>query len=71
MGSVTEYAWVIEDPQSPTSAPRYYTLRPNQEQFWSYDHADALRFARKQDAEDYVAHFVQHDGARICEHGWG
>lgn len=67
----TEYAWVIEEAYSPTSAPRYYTLRPGAEHFWSHDHADALRFARKQDADDYVAHFVQVDSSRVCEHGWG
>lgn len=67
---MTVFAWVIEEASSPTSAPRYYTLRPDAPHFWTYDHNDALRFARQKDADDYVAHFVQVDGARVCEHGW-
>lgn len=67
---MTAFAWVIEDAESQPCAPRYYTLCPGKLQFWSEHNEDALRFARKEDAENYVLHFVQHDGARVAEHGW-
>lgn len=68
-------AWVIEDGLSSPSAPLYSTCKPGIT--WSYLHEEALRFARKVDAEAYVAryHPVKNDGTskphRVCEHQWG
>jgi len=68
-----ETGWVIEDGESEPCAPRYLAgydqSRPGA---WSTNHADAIRFARKVDAER--ARSVVEDGEhtlRICEHIWG
>ena len=66
-----ESGWVIERGDSEVSRPRYW--RGNG---WSYDHMDAIRYARKIDAERTASGFDE-DGRlpldephRICEHGW-
>lgn len=63
----TEFAWVIERGDTPPSAPAYWT---GSDQGWSQNHVDAVRFARKEDAEKVAYHFRQ-PNCRICEHGWG
>jgi len=66
------FAWVIERDESPLHTPEYFTGRLTPALRWSKpgDHADACRFARRQDAERVA---VAIDGARphrVCEHGW-
>lgn len=66
----TEFAWVIEMGRSPVSAPEYWAGNR-----WSTDHADAIRFARKEDAERTAKGFDDDPAPeadyRFCEHGWG
>lgn len=61
----TEFAWVIERGDSPPHSPTYWT-GPDR---WSQDHQDAVRFARKQDAERVACHTGQ-GYHRVAEHGW-
>lgn len=61
-----EFAWVIERGDSQPHSPTYWSGIDS----WSQDHLDAVRFARKQDAER-VAHSIRDGGYhRVCEHGW-
>jgi hypothetical protein len=69
------YAWVIERGGSDPSRPEYFTGRLHYlfpEKAWSApgDHADACRFARREDA-DKLSHWITPGTAhRIAEHGW-
>jgi hypothetical protein len=51
------------------------TLRPGEACFdvcWTKASLEALRFARRTDAEDYVSTYFGGDGPiRITEHRWG
>lgn len=64
----TAFAWVIERGDSQPCAPTYWT-GPNNGGGWSQDHMDAVRFARKQDAERVACQLGQ-GYHRVCEHGW-
>lgn len=67
---MSEFAWVIERGDSPTSSPLYLSgVSANPlEQHWSSDHLDAIRFCREVDARK-VENMCM--GAhRVCEHGW-
>ena len=65
-----EFGWLIEHADSPVSAPVYWAGMT-----WTTDHVKAVRFCRKQDAEEVllVVH-TWYEGEppahRICEHGW-
>lgn len=73
------FAWLIEHCDSESSRPRYFTGRVHPEFFWQDDplmwslpgdHADALRFARREDAErlaQWLDPVLKH---RVVEHGW-
>lgn len=69
-----ESGWVIERGDSEVSAPTYWAgfnslIQPK----WSQAHLDAIRFARRVDAEK-ISTVIQERGMalnRICEHGWG
>lgn len=70
----TEYGWVIENAESEPSRPLYFAGHkdrkpegPNAHNPWSYDNLDAIRFARKEDAEN----MGMQSEVRICEHAWG
>lgn len=71
---IEEYGWVIERGDSEVSAPTYWsgptaTFRNG----WSQNHLDAIRFARKVDAEK-ISTKLQVPGDpinRVCEHIWG
>ena len=62
----TEFAWVIERYEGDTLM--YWDGR--RADSWSREHGDAIRFARKQDA-DAVLHRLAGGIGRAVEHGWG
>lgn len=71
-----ERGWVVENAESETSRPLYWRgdnvdSRPAGDetpyQVWTFDHLQAVRFARKVDAEKLK--FLSE--VRICEHEWG
>lgn len=61
-----EYGWVIEGAWSHVTSPDYWLGSSA----WSTDHERALRFARKQDAEQAAAMMLDGIRVRICEHVW-
>ena len=65
------FAWVIERDTSEPSRPEYFTGKTHPALCWSDpgDHAAAIRFARKVDAER-MALFDSARKHRVCEHGW-
>jgi hypothetical protein len=70
---MTQYAWVIEEGATQPCTPSYWCGVDG----FSDDHNDAVRFARKQDAEAVAAYlekegprFVGHVPPRVAEHGW-
>lgn len=69
--STDEYGWVIERGDSSPASPLYWAgpLLNDFSGRWSQDHLDAIRFARKRDAENVMAHF-DHLHCRACEHIW-
>jgi hypothetical protein len=69
----TAYGWLIEDAtEDGTPRPRYYNLNPNTGGFWTTDDKEALRFARKIDAEWFCEYLgVNESPINIVEHGWG
>ena len=69
----TEYGWLIEDAtEDGTPRPSYYCLNPNTANFWTTDDKEALRFARKIDAEWFCEYLgVNESPVNIVEHGWG
>ena len=66
--AATQYAWVIEYGPSEPSRPRYWGGAHG----WTYDHMEAVRFTREQDARSQAE--AMDDGVpdnyRIAEHGW-
>jgi len=64
-----ESGWLIELGRSPVSAPEYWCGSG-----WSTDHMQAVRFARRIDAERTAAGWDDEPAPetpyRICEHGW-
>ena len=60
------YGWVIEGAWSHVQSPDYWVGSSA----WSQDHNRALRFARKQDAEQAAAMMLDGIRVRICEHVW-
>lgn len=61
-----ETGWVIERGDSEPFAPTYWA---GIEDRWSQDHQDAIRFARKCDAERISAR-MRYPNNRVCEHVW-
>jgi hypothetical protein len=61
-----ETAWLIERGDSNPDAPTYWA---GPDDMWSQDHMDAIRFARKLDAERVSARLF-YPNNRICEHMW-
>ena len=58
--------WVIEGAWSEVSAPSYWCGSSA----WSEDHMRALRFARKEDAEQAAFFMLDGMNIRIAEHIW-
>lgn len=63
---MSDYGWVIEGAWSHVQSPDYWVGSSA----WSQDHNRALRFARKQDAEQAAAMMLDGVKVRICEHAW-
>lgn len=61
-----ESGWVIEGAWSEVSAPSYWCGSSA----WSDDHMRALRFARKEDAEQAAFFMLDGMNIRIAEHIW-
>ena len=63
-----ETGWVLEKGEA--CNPRYLTVDGGLLD-WTEpsDHANALRFARREDAERMVQ--IVEDADRVAEHGWG
>ena len=75
-GIVTdETGWVIERADSPTSEPKYWCagmLDANTFSAWTSNHMQAIRFARRIDAERLCERLMnpKNISVRICEHQW-
>jgi hypothetical protein len=65
----TETAWLVEMKDT-REAVRYLTMRPHVAGFWTTDADEAIRFCRKQDADDYIAFWDDEDVSRAVEHAW-
>lgn len=65
----TETAWLIEMKDT-ASGIRYLTLRPEVPGFWTEDANLAIRFCRKQDAEDYLGFWDDDGVSHAVEHMW-
>lgn len=67
-----EVGWLIEG-EMPDGSPGWMTLKPA-EAMWGVvltkDSSEALRFARRDDAEDYFACHIDDGPFRITEHRW-
>jgi hypothetical protein len=64
-----ETGWLIEHP----SEPKWMTLKPAEALWgvvWTSNSLEALRFARRVDAEDYYACHLDDMPGRITEHQW-
>lgn len=64
-----EIGWLIEHEDE----PKWLTLKPGEAAYevcWSKESTAALRFARRVDAEDYAATFLDEGPVRITEHMW-
>lgn len=67
-GYTAEVGWLVE--RRPAGALPFLALTPTGAE-WTANHAAALRFARKADAEAYIANHVDGaDGVRPMEHRW-
>lgn len=62
-----ETGWIIEGGWSSVSHPDYW----GGSSVWSSDHMKALRFARRQDAQQAADLMLSGINVRICEHAWG
>ena len=62
----TQYGWLVENGKSGNDL-RYRTIRHGMV-VWTADHNEALRFARREDAERFAAE--DDDAWRIAEHAW-
>lgn len=63
----SEKAWLIERASSDPSAPQYFAgYKHGQFLTWTYNHLKAVRFSRKEDAEQMDLG----EEVRVCEHAW-
>ena len=64
-----ETGWLIEHEDE----PKWLTLRPGEAAYevcWTKESNDALRFARRADADDYASTFLDEGPIRVTEHLW-
>lgn len=61
-----ESGWIIEGAWSSTGSPEYWVGSSA----WSSDHRRALRFSRRQDAQQAADLMCAGLNVRICEHIW-
>jgi hypothetical protein len=62
-------AWLVEK-RDTTASVAYLTLRPSVPVFWTTDANLALRFCRKQDAQDYIDFWDDEGVSHAVEHIW-
>ena len=67
-GAVPEYGWLIEG-QLTARGPIYLFVDSNDFFGWTHDDKRAIRFCRRQDAEQ-VARMIE-DCEKVAEHSWG
>lgn len=65
---MTEYAWLIERKHTMQEICEYLTVK-HTGFYWTEDHKSAIRFARKEDADNMIDAFGWM-GAYPAEHGW-
>lgn len=68
--SAVETGWLIEHEDE----PKWLTLKPGEAAYevcWTKESTEALRFARRVDADDYASTFMDEGPVRITEHAWG
>lgn len=71
---MTESGWVIERADSDAAEPKYWAAGQREAErssAWTSNHMEAIRFARKDDAEKVARRIMRGVGVRICEHQWG
>ena len=61
-----ETGWVVEGAWSSPAMPEYWVGSSA----WSSDHMKALRFARREDAQQAADMMCAGLNVRICEHAW-
>lgn len=62
----TEYGWLIEMAHNDAPVPRWW----HPQKGWVWDASEALRFARKSDAEDFAKSSLHGAGGKATEHAW-
>jgi hypothetical protein len=68
-----ESGWLIERADSSPAEPRYWAAGQREAErssAWTSNHMQAIRFARKEDAERVAARIMKDIDVRICEHDW-
>lgn len=64
-----EYGWLIEH----ETETKWLTLKPGEAAYevcWTADASEALRFARRVDADDYASTFLDDGPVKITDHIW-
>ena len=71
IGLTTETGWLIENGKDAGKGLSYRFINNDKGGIpdWTDDHNKALRFARREDAEQFAYH--DEDAWRIVEHAWG
>ena len=66
----TQYGWLIENGKKQGEGLAYRFIDNDNGGWggWTEDHNKAIRFARREDAEQFAHH--DEDAWRIVEHGW-
>jgi hypothetical protein len=68
-----ESGWLIERADSSPAEPKYWAAGQREAErssAWTSNHMEAIRFARKDDAEKVASRIMKGIVVRICEHGW-
>lgn len=72
-GRMDESGWVIERADSSPAEPKYWAAGQREAErssAWTSNHMEAIRFARKDDAEKVANRIMKDIPVRIAEHGW-
>lgn len=73
MTDTIELGWVIEHGDSDAATPRYWAAGqhdPSRPSAWTENHIEAIRFARKDDAEKVARRSMKGIPVRIAQHEW-
>lgn len=68
-----ESGWLIERADSSPAEPKYWAAGQREAErssAWTSNHMEAIRFARKDDAEKVANRIMAGIDVRICEHAW-